>query len=369
MTEKNNTVLIVDDSSDDLKILLENLKQDYAVLAATSGKKALEFAAKEPRPDVILLDVMMPEMDGYETCRQLKANPDTKNIDVIFVSAHDTTEEILAGYESGGSDYLIKPVQPLELMQKVKLAISNKDIRDASEEQQDMAIKTAMIAMTSAGEQGVVLEFLRHSFSANTIEMLGQMIVDSISSYGLENSVQLRTSQTCFNTGIIHPVPPLEEELLTRLKDQDRIMEYGKRAIFNFGGVSLLVKNMPDDDDKRGRLRDHIAILLEGAESKLNALEVSEQLAQVVIDSNQALKRVEEAQKQHKESNVTIMNDMMRELEASFLSWGLSEDQEQSLIDVVQSGIGKAAENFDEGLKIDEQMRQIVDRLIEVSNE
>ncbi|MCK5336252.1 MAG: response regulator, partial [Gammaproteobacteria bacterium] len=68
MTEKNNTVLIVDDSSDDLKILLENLKQDYAVLAATSGKKALEFAAKEPRPDVILLDVMMPEMDGYETC-------------------------------------------------------------------------------------------------------------------------------------------------------------------------------------------------------------------------------------------------------------------------------------------------------------
>ena len=70
-------VLIVDDSPDDIHVLMENLKQEYAVLAATSSAKALEMAGANPPPDVILLDVMMPECDGYETCRMLKAHPET----------------------------------------------------------------------------------------------------------------------------------------------------------------------------------------------------------------------------------------------------------------------------------------------------
>lgn len=131
MNTNKKQILIVDDSADDIHILMENLKQEYAVLAATNIEKALEIANNNPCPNVILLDVMMPGVDGYEICRQLKDNPVTMGIDVIFVSAHDTTDKKLAGYDAGGSDYLIKPVQPEELLQKVRLAIKNRESRES----------------------------------------------------------------------------------------------------------------------------------------------------------------------------------------------------------------------------------------------
>ena len=126
MVTDKKRVLIVDDNADDIRVIMENLREDYAILAATSGEKALALAAKQPQPDVILLDVMMPGMDGYETCRRLKQNPDTKAINVIFISANDSDNEKQAGYSAGGSDYATKPVQVDELRQKVRQALSNK---------------------------------------------------------------------------------------------------------------------------------------------------------------------------------------------------------------------------------------------------
>ena len=363
MSDKSNKVLVIDDSPEDIQFVMENLKDEFAILVATNGQKGLELAAKEPKPDVILMDVVMPEMDGYEACRRLKENPETKDIDVIFVSANETTEEKLAGYDAGGSDYLIKPVQPEELMQKVRLAISNKQTREETASDKDMAFKTAMTAMTSAGEQGIVLEFLRNSFAINNVEDLAHRLVESTSSYELNNAVQLRTQDDVVCFGSANPLPPLEVDLLTGLKDKGRIIEKDKRAIFNFGGVSVLIKNMPDDDDKRGRLRDHLAILYEGAAAKLDSLDLRQQIARVVADSHQAFQLIEVEQKAQKASSQRIMDDMLQDLEAAFLSWGLTEDQEQVLMKVVQTGVDQSLDNFEKGLAIDEEMRSIIERM------
>lgn len=367
MTDEKKHVLIVDDSADDIHVLMENLKQDYAVLAATSGDKALELAAKKPRPDVILLDVMMPDMDGYETCRRLKADPDTQGIDVIFVSAHDTTEEKLAGYDAGGSDYLIKPVQPSELLQKVKLAIKNKDARSEAAAEKSMAMETAMTAISSIGEQGVVLDFMRRSFAVGNIEELGRLVVEATTNYGLENSVQIRASREIVNASSKEPMPPLEQELLHRLKDAGRLRESGARFIANFGDISLLIKNMPEDEDKRGRLRDHLAVLLEGAEVRLRVLEMEQELAQVVKDSNRALLEIGDMQNTQKQAAMQIMDDVMKQLEESFFGLGLTEEQENMLLHVVQSGVDRSLENFEQGLNIDEQLHAIVGRLMNVA--
>jgi len=364
MSTDKKRVLIVDDSPEDIQIVMENLKNEYAILVATNGQKGIEIASSEGPFDVILMDVMMPEMDGYETCRKLKENPNTQGIDVIFVSAHDTLEEKLSGYDAGGSDYLIKPVQPDELLQKVKLAVSNAQARDQIMSDKTEAFQTAMTAMTSAGEQGVVLEFLRHSFTVNTIEKLAQMIVEAHEKYDLYNTVQIQSVDRVINVGTSDPVPPLEKELLSRLTDQDRIKEHGKRAIFKFGGVSILIKNMPEDEGKRGRLRDHIAILLEGAETKLASLEMGEQLAELVVDANKALETIDSKQKEHKKDSQSFMDKILQDIEASFISWGLSEEQENILIKLVQNGVDKSLEHFEKGIKIDEEMQQIINRLV-----
>jgi putative two-component system response regulator len=106
------TILIVDDTPNNISVLMEILRGEYRVLAATSGANALKIARGDPPPDLILLDVMMPEMNGHEVCQRLKAESSTRKIPVIFVTAMNQVEDEAQGFALGGVDYITKPVSP-----------------------------------------------------------------------------------------------------------------------------------------------------------------------------------------------------------------------------------------------------------------
>lgn len=121
-TEKQEKlrVLVVDDVPDNIDIISDLLKKDYKIKAATSGKLALKICASNQPPDLILLDIMMPEMDGLEVCRRLKSNSKTQHITVIFITAMDQTEDIVKGLELGAVDYITKPIQPAVVKARVR---------------------------------------------------------------------------------------------------------------------------------------------------------------------------------------------------------------------------------------------------------
>ncbi|SEG16362.1 response regulator [Vibrio hangzhouensis] len=106
------TVLVVDDTPENLDVLNGILSDSYRVKVAINGRIALKIAERTPKPDIILLDVMMPEMDGYEVCQTLKLNPLTRDIPVIFVTAKSQVEDETRGFKLGAVDYIIKPVSP-----------------------------------------------------------------------------------------------------------------------------------------------------------------------------------------------------------------------------------------------------------------
>jgi len=108
---KKNRVLIVDDSPSVIKILSETLRDEYRVSAVTSGQEAIEVVKASP-PDLILLDIQMPGMSGYEVCRTLKADPLTRNIPILFVTIMNQTEDETLGLELGAVDYIVKPISP-----------------------------------------------------------------------------------------------------------------------------------------------------------------------------------------------------------------------------------------------------------------
>jgi len=113
-------ILIVDDVPANLSALSDTLEPEgYEILVARSGPKALETAARA-QPDLILLDVMMPGLDGYETCRRLKANERTRGIPVIFLTVHDEVERVVEGFRAGGVDYVGKPFQTEELLSRIQ---------------------------------------------------------------------------------------------------------------------------------------------------------------------------------------------------------------------------------------------------------
>ena len=124
------TLLVVDDTPDNL-FLMKNLLQDhYRVKIANSGEQALRIAFKDSPPDMILLDIMMPEMDGYEVCRQLKNSPKTSGIPVIFLTARSAVEDEEKGLELGAVDYITKPINPSIVLARVKSHLALKVMDD-----------------------------------------------------------------------------------------------------------------------------------------------------------------------------------------------------------------------------------------------
>jgi sigma-B regulation protein RsbU (phosphoserine phosphatase) len=114
------TILIVDDTPINIGVISGALKDSYATKVATSGEKALAIAAGAEKPDLILLDVMMPEMDGYEVCRRLKANPDTKDIPIIFLTGQTQADDETKGFEVGAVDYIHKPFSAAVVKARVR---------------------------------------------------------------------------------------------------------------------------------------------------------------------------------------------------------------------------------------------------------
>ncbi len=129
------TLLIVDDQPENLAALGDLLEPHYRVRATTSGRRALQLAASEPCPDLILLDVMMPEMDGYAVLEALRHDPLTREIPVIFVTARDAALDEEHGLQLGAADYITKPIRPAIVLARILTQLENKQARDLLKDQ------------------------------------------------------------------------------------------------------------------------------------------------------------------------------------------------------------------------------------------
>src|SRR5271168_1570825 len=127
---EKKTILLVDDTPANIQVANSILKDDYKIRVATNGAKALELATAKPAPDLILLDVMMPEMDGYEVCAHLKSSAETKDIPVIFLTGKTDAEDETRGFEVGAVDYIHKPFSPSVVKARVRTHLMLREARE-----------------------------------------------------------------------------------------------------------------------------------------------------------------------------------------------------------------------------------------------
>ncbi|MCK5191256.1 MAG: response regulator [Methylococcales bacterium] len=173
------TVLIVDDEITNIKVLSALLRDDLEILFATSGTAALDMALSK-KPDLVLLDIMMPGIDGYEVCRRLKANPQTTHIPVIFVTAKDQEQDEADGFEAGAIDFITKPFSPLIVKARVRnhlnLIGQRNQLRQLSDKLEAYHQRVDHELQTARETQSLLLPGLE---TLNTIYQTHQLNIDS----------------------------------------------------------------------------------------------------------------------------------------------------------------------------------------------
>lgn len=145
LKNKKNTILVIDDEPANIDLASALLKDKYKVKAATNGNLALKIAQADSSIDLILLDIMMPEMDGYEVCRQLKMANSTKTIPIIFLTAKAEIKDITRGFKLGAVDYITKPLQPEILKARVNTHVTLRESQIALEQQVETLIENAKL--------------------------------------------------------------------------------------------------------------------------------------------------------------------------------------------------------------------------------
>jgi len=166
-SDKNETILIVDDTNSNIDILLELLKE-YDLIVATEGEEALNIIETDDSIDLILLDIMMPKMDGFEVCEIIKKNIKFSSIPIIFLTAKYDEKSIEKAFEVGGIDYIMKPFKPIELLSRIKTHI--KLIR----QQNELALKDKYIALSDL--IGNISHQWRQPLSVITTAISGMMM-------------------------------------------------------------------------------------------------------------------------------------------------------------------------------------------------
>ena len=157
---QQSVILLVDDNTDNLQLLVNRLGQlDCEVLFAKSGEEALEIAQSE-NPDLIMMDVVMPGIDGFEACRQLKLNKSTHDIPVVFMTALSNQESKLKGFQVGSVDYVTKPLETEEVLARVKAHLTIRKQQQALEKIKEQLEQQIALIL----EQKKILQFLEDFF-------------------------------------------------------------------------------------------------------------------------------------------------------------------------------------------------------------
>jgi DNA-binding response OmpR family regulator len=266
-------VLVVDDDRTWQVFLFAALQDSFVLKSAYDGEQGLQIA-REVIPDCILLDINMPGRNGYEICKELKSDPITNNIPVIFLSSKTSLQEKIQGFEMGAEDYLVKSAEADLLKAKISRAIQQYHEKQAMDEKVSAAQTAAFEALSGSADLGRCLRFVERTYSMSSFETLAAGLFQTMGEFGLRSSLMFITSSgpIFFSQGS-QDISPLEKEMFLASHKQGRFCDYGYRTFCNFKLVSMLIKNMPLDQPERyGRIKDTIPWVLGATDGKVRAL-------------------------------------------------------------------------------------------------
>ena len=379
------SAVIVEDDKISQKYIKRALEGTLDLHFAATGQEA-EALIEKLDPGIILLDVELPDSNGYEICHKLRLRSEFLFTPILFISGKTNLEERIKGYEAGGDDYITKPFETSELVAKVKAVIRQHEHKETLAEQFKEAQSTAIESMTGASELGLILQFFEKTYAINNFDQLANAIFSLLHALELKSCLYFETEQENYFFCSDGENKPIEKEIMQRLRNEPRFFDFGNRTQINYPVVACLVKNMPVEDRARyGRYKDVIPPILACANQKVLQLEMELLLQDHTMKFSESFKNIRETldglaneMRAGQEDGSSLLNNLFMSLEEALPRLGLDDDQEQYLMNSIEEKINEAMEKvqnyeaiqitFDSLIRLLQHLvdnqEQLVDRLV-----
>lgn len=364
------TLFVVDDDKLTRELLDANLSPISTVELFDSAESCLDRLA-EKTPDLVLLDVGLPGMDGYELCREIKRRPQTGDIPVIFVSAHVDMESRLAGYDAGGEDFVVKPYGIAEIHHKVERV--QQALREPAAAGGDDAGSSEFVSlvMSNLDEYARLIGFLRALNECADYRQVAGALLQFLRPFGLDGVVQIRLRGFEMTLSEAGENRPLEVAVVNHVRSLERIFEFRRRAAYNFEHVTVMVNNMPTDDpDLCGRIRDNVAIATESADAKLHALQSFDDGARTRREIHSVLTAVRETIDAYsvkyntaRYKGAIFSNELLDGLLASIAHVGMTTSEEDNVVGPVKAKLNTLIDLYDIGDETQATLKALSGRL------
>lgn len=362
MNVQKKRILIIDDD-DFMAILLDGIiGETYLIEHCCDGEAGINATLATP-PNLILMDVEMPVMDGYEACRRIRQTPLISGIPIIFLSSHIATADRLAGYEAGGDDYLTKPFDPDELSSKIEVILRNQE--------RNLQLAHPVATRTTAAWQD------DHAALSNALlELVGCMdfgaiancLFNAAEALGVELSLQLRDASGQLSRNREGVCSPLEESVLSNLATTgDPVVTLGSRLALNGNQVTIIAKGMPRDNAERyGAIQTSLQSLVNAVGIHLQSLEMvgqamsrGDKLLRILRSNTEMLRNIEVIYREQRLASGKILAELVEEIEGSFIHLGLTDNQEHFLSSTLRNAIDRAQALYDEDTRVEAMMREV----------
>lgn len=359
-------IALVDDDESIQNLFQEFLSQEarYEFHAFSSGKQLLD-AFPKLQPDLVLLDIGLPDIDGFKVCSQLRDIATERHLGILFISGQDSKDACIQAYEAGGDDFISKPFKQDELMAKVNRMLASLQNFANLKTQFQYAQKVAFSAMSEASQYGVVLQFIKGLFVCRTYAQLADLLFEAMQKLDLQCCIQMRDEDKQYNFKIDKShFSPLEVDLFNLLHKQGRIYDFKQRTIYNEQHISILVIRMPmDDPEQYGRIKDIAATLLEAAESCIRDIQKRKLLELAMEDARNIVETVEGKFAQYGKITIDIIDKFLVEMQSGMDSLALTEDQENYFLHMCEKRMENLVNLYVEGQEIDRYFDSLLSKL------
>ena len=363
MVTKNSAVVFNSEGSSPLS---ELLAQQFSVFFCCSTD---EMDSVNEDISVVILDVVTAQAEDIDQlCKDVASRDSQEDVPVLIYISSKTNLNTFSIFDAGVADILDDAMDPEDLLARVSKSvfhtIANRQLKSRLQQANEMAFS----AMSDTSDLGVNIQFLIHCHECDNLDELGMLLFRTLTHYQLNCSLQIRSQ---FDTKNMEPnglAKDLEARLLWELKDNGRYVDFGRRCVMNYGQLSLLVKNMPEDGKRFGTIKDNVFPLLQGADARVKSIDNAGLLVMerdlmkgMSAKMQSVMQQVDERYQVVMRQCAELVEDMAMRVDDSIMFLDLNEQQEATFGNIMQNGVNSINELFNQGVRIDESFRKLID--------